>query len=168
MNLISNSLKFIVRGGITIKICKIFQSVEEGKEEAEYIQFKVKDTGFGIPKKHIKNLFVMFGKLKQRNLDINRQGTGLGLTIWKKLVESLGGEINLKSEIDKGTEVTFTIKNNIDPDSLLTRNKRKHALTFKEMIGNFDHICPYSISQKEYWEYKPNMVKKFESNKSWF
>ena len=88
MNLISNSFKFTQKGAIVITISKIRQSNEQTWEHSIYLEFKVKDTGQGIRKEAQKDLFKMFRKLKQSNKSINANGTGLGLTICKKLTES--------------------------------------------------------------------------------
>mmetsp|Transcript_21076 Transcript_21076/g.18694 ORF Transcript_21076/g.18694 Transcript_21076/m.18694 type:complete len:173 (-) Transcript_21076:23-541(-) len=117
MNLISNSLKFTFNGSISISVAKVYKRdlsasfplIEESKANDEYLKFIVKDTGNGISKNQIPKLFKMFGKLN-KNSSLNKQGTGLGLTICKKLVESLGGSIQLKSKLDEGTEISFIIK----------------------------------------------------------
>lgn len=107
MNLISNSFKFTNRGGIDIYIDVKSHSDASG-ERHRFLKFKVIDTGVGISREHSKNLFRMFNVLKRDTL--NSRGTGLGLTISKKLTELLGGEIKVKSEENKGTEISFTIK----------------------------------------------------------
>ena len=109
MNLISNSFKFTQNGGIVLKISQK-QDFDPISFERNYcLQFKVTDTGVGIPENDIPNLFQMFGiAVKYRN-KLNCRGTGLGLTISKKLVESLGGSISLKSKEGTGTSIKFTI-----------------------------------------------------------
>ena len=74
------------------------------------LEFKVLDTGIGIPDKEIPNLFKMFRTASQQRNVYNCRGTGIGLTISKKLVESLGGSISLTSQLGIGTEVKFTIR----------------------------------------------------------
>jgi signal transduction histidine kinase len=102
MNLVSNALKFTFEGSIIVKTQLI------SKRDMKYAQFGVSDTGVGIPKKEHKKLFKLFGML-ERNREINRNGCGIGLTISKKYVEALGGEIWLESEHKKGTTFFFTI-----------------------------------------------------------
>ncbi|CDW78418.1 multi-sensor hybrid histidine kinase [Stylonychia lemnae] len=77
---------------------------------------KVKDTGIGINQVDQDNLFKIFGKLKKTE-HINQQGVGLGLNICKKICEFLGGQISVKSEENKGTTFTFTIKIEIQESS---------------------------------------------------
>ena len=125
MNLISNSFKFTQKGAIVVTISKIRQFNEQTWEHSIYLEFKVKDTGQGIRKEAQKDLFKMFGKLKQSNKSINANGTGLGLTICKKLTESLGGKIKLESEQDKGTEVIFRVQNLTDHEEIQPEETKK-------------------------------------------
>jgi len=97
-NLINNAIKFTTSGRI-----------DYGYEIKEYeIQFYVKDTGIGIPEEYYEKIFDRF---IQVDLKITRgyEGAGLGLSICKGLVELLGGNIWLESEVGKGTTFYFTI-----------------------------------------------------------
>ena len=69
----------------------------------------VKDSGQGISDEGIKKLFLDFSKLddKQNN---NLRGTGLGLSICKRIVEKMGGKINIKSQIGVGTSFIIEMK----------------------------------------------------------
>ena len=67
-----------------------------------YLKFSVIDSGVGINKRDMKKLFTMFGMLGGNN-KMNKSGSGIGLYISKKIVESLGGEIKAKSEERKFT-----------------------------------------------------------------
>ena len=67
----------------------------------------------------------MFGMLSQHRNQLNQSGSGLGLSISKKIVESLGGEIKVKSHQNRGSKFTFTIKiNNEQYNSSLDQNDR--------------------------------------------
>ncbi|CAI2385433.1 unnamed protein product [Moneuplotes crassus] len=101
-NLVSNSLKFTSKGFIRIS-CKAVK-----KTPKRFLEFTVRDSGIGIEKKDLKKLFKLYGMIKKTK-KINRNGTGLGLTICKKYVESLGGEIQLKSVYGQGTSVGFSV-----------------------------------------------------------
>lgn len=109
MNLISNSYKFTNQGSIDIHIHFKIRPEHESRNQ-RYLEFTVTDTGIGISKEQSKNLFKMFNVVKRDTLNI--RGTGLGLTISKKLVELLGGTIEVTSEELKGTSISFTIKEN--------------------------------------------------------
>ena len=107
MNLISNAFKFTDHGGIDLRVKLKIGDDAEGRR-VRVLEFTVGDTGVGIAKEDAKNLFTMFGMVKKNN-KFNMRGTGLGLTISKRLVESMGGSIEIESEEGKGTEATFTI-----------------------------------------------------------
>jgi CheY-like chemotaxis protein len=103
MNLINNAIKFTSDGNVTV-IVKL-GSIEDKKAS---IFFEVKDTGIGIPEDKLESVFDSFS---QGSIGINRKygGTGLGLTIVKKLVEILGGNIKLESVVNKGSSFTFEL-----------------------------------------------------------
>jgi len=98
LNLLSNSFKFTFEGGIKIgiKICT--------KEEKRFMCLSVEDTGIGIKDVDQKKLFKLFGMIANKKLK-NISGSGIGLTVTRKYIEHLDGEINLKSEFGKGTKV---------------------------------------------------------------
>ena len=102
INLMSNSLKFTHNGKVTIKA-----DLDRVEGENYFVKFKVIDTGIGIPKKYQASVFEKFVQIERREDDY--QGTGLGLTIVKKLIDLFGGTIFLESEEGKGTTFTFDI-----------------------------------------------------------
>ncbi|MEL6650076.1 MAG: response regulator [Bacteroidota bacterium] len=104
LNLIGNAIKFTHKGYIRVSASNIHE--EEGKC---VLEFKVKDTGIGIPKGKLDEIFEGF---KQLDVDTNRRygGTGLGLTIVQQLVQLQGGEIKVESEMDEGSCFTFTLE----------------------------------------------------------
>ena len=69
---------------------------EEGEERFIYIQMSITDTGCGISPEGISKLFIDFSKLDE-NSNRNKQGTGLGLSICKKIIEQMGGSVEVKS-----------------------------------------------------------------------
>jgi hypothetical protein len=100
-NLVKNAIKFTYEG-----------SIELGYEKkGEFLEFFVKDTGIGIPKKQYQLIFERF---RQGSESHNRgyEGSGLGLSIAKSYVEMLGGKIWVESEEEKGSTFYFTIPYN--------------------------------------------------------
>ena len=75
---------------------QIQRTVDLDNLEDWKIHFKVEDSGIGIKEEEKDKLFKLFGKLKIKD-NINQNGVGLGLTISKKLVEQLGGDIRVDS-----------------------------------------------------------------------
>lgn len=103
-NLISNAIKFTAAGEISFEIKPINQS----KNEIELL-FSISDTGIGIPQEKLESIFESFS---QAESGTSRKfgGSGLGLSITKKLIEMQNGSIEVKSIPEKGTEFNFTIK----------------------------------------------------------
>ena len=99
-NLISNSIKYSREGVIPeIKI--------DCKKEQDYYYFSVNDNGIGIDQEYFEKVFIIFQRLHAND---NFSGTGIGLSVVKKIVEYLGGNIWLESEPQKGTTFYFTLK----------------------------------------------------------
>ena len=102
-NLLGNSVKFTERGGITIKCYK-----KETVEEKELIAFSVEDTGIGMDANFMANIFEKFSQEESGHAR-KFGGTGLGMSITKKLVDLMQGTISIESEKYKGTKVTVTL-----------------------------------------------------------
>jgi signal transduction histidine kinase/DNA-binding response OmpR family regulator/ABC-type amino acid transport substrate-binding protein len=104
-NLLSNAVKFTPQEG-SIRIDTYLLGEEDG---ICTVQVTVTDSGIGIDKEHHSNLFRPFWQ-SESNLSRQFEGTGLGLTITKNIVNKMGGEIRVESEIGKGAAFTFTVK----------------------------------------------------------
>ncbi len=102
LNLLSNAVKFTQQGKVIIKI-----EVEEAIQQ-NIIKFTITDTGIGISKNNIDRIFERY---EQADSNIKKKfgGTGLGLTITKKIIELMNGSIDIKSKINKGTEFIIQI-----------------------------------------------------------
>ena len=110
MNLVSNAFKFTNEGSITISLKT--ETTRVKREVSRFLKIKVTDTGIGIRREEQTGLFKVFGMVKSTRENFNMKGTGLGLTICQKLVNSMGGEIDLRSNEGVGTQVTFSVKEN--------------------------------------------------------
>jgi len=112
LNLINNALKFTQNGNVNV-IAKLY----EQEDDIATVYFEIVDTGIGIPEDKLQTVFESFS---QGSIEVNRKygGTGLGLTIVKKLIELLGGEIKLKSEVGKGSTFTFKLNFKINNEPL--------------------------------------------------
>lgn len=106
-NLISNAIKFTGKGSIMVKV-----EAEENDSIKAIYKFTVSDTGIGIPADKIDIIFDQFSQVDSSTARMYG-GTGLGLTIVKKLTELQGGTVQVVSEVGKGTsftvELTFPI-----------------------------------------------------------
>ncbi len=103
LNLIGNAIKFTTVGDVTLRVT---MDVDDGNVVA--LQFSVKDTGIGIPKAKLSQIFERF---TQADSSTTRRfgGSGLGLTISKRLVELMGGNIRVESELGQGSAFSFTV-----------------------------------------------------------
>jgi two-component system, sensor histidine kinase and response regulator len=101
-NLLSNALKFTKHGEVILRV-----SQQTETETGVVLRFEVKDTGIGISSEARQHLFEAFS---QENSATARKygGTGLGLAIARQLVEMMGGEIGVESELEKGATFWFT------------------------------------------------------------
>ena len=93
-NLLSNAAKFTPKGEIHFGY----------REKEDFVEFYVKDSGIGIPAERVATIFQRFGKINDFV-----QGTGLGLTLYRMLVEKMGGRIWLRSQEGKGSRFYFTL-----------------------------------------------------------
>jgi signal transduction histidine kinase/CheY-like chemotaxis protein len=119
LNLINNALKFTQNGHVNV-IAKLYAITEDRAT----VYFEIVDTGIGIPEDKLQTVFESFS---QGSIEVNRKygGTGLGLTIVKKLIELLGGEIKLKSEVGKGSTFTFKLDFKINTEPLEVVEEKK-------------------------------------------
>ena len=105
VNLVSNAMKYTPRGGnVTITV----EELPCEKEGYMKVKSEIKDTGIGMSKEYLPTLFEPFSR--ERNTTTGRvRGTGLGMPIVKKMVDLMGGSIEVESELGKGTVFTVTL-----------------------------------------------------------
>ena len=82
---------------------------EIGKDQFIHLQITVRDSGIGIKKEQLKHLFMDFGKLDDDE-GRNKGGTGLGLSICKQIIEQMGGSVEVKSMVGRGTDFIINLK----------------------------------------------------------
>lgn len=97
-NVISNSVKFTEKGNIDITV----------NFDSEKMYINIKDTGIGIPQEALPLIFEEFRQV-DGSFSRKHEGTGLGLAIAYKMIKILGGDIQVKSELDKGSLFSITI-----------------------------------------------------------
>lgn len=140
INLVGNAIKFTNQGSVTLSVTE--DVMDDG---SPCCLFKVADTGVGIPKAKLSTIFESFA---QADSSTTREfgGTGLGLAISKKLVELMGGELWVESEINEGT--VFRFKLPLVPDFQAPKIESRAALPADARILIVDDIssAPESIS----------------------
>ena len=159
LNLISNAFKFTVNGGVIVNI-KIDDVIPTT------IVVRVEDTGVGMEEADKNKLFKEFGKL-ERHSQLNPNGVGLGLKICKQIVEKLGGDITVESQLGVGTTFQFTFPSNLisqNEDQLIDRRlinekdkiqctnlkfKRAETYTFKDPLeeDKNDHEIKHNFDE---------------------
>ncbi|MGN0981933.1 MAG: hybrid sensor histidine kinase/response regulator [Candidatus Limivicinus sp.] len=104
MNLLSNSIKYTREGG-AVNVCIGFQALDRGHVRLEAI---VEDTGVGMAPEFLPHIFDSFER-ERTATDSGIRGTGLGMSITKKLVDLMAGSIQVESTLGKGTKVTVRL-----------------------------------------------------------
>ncbi|MBF0277403.1 MAG: PAS domain S-box protein [SAR324 cluster bacterium] len=106
LNLVGNAVKFTEKGTIKLSVRERFRA-----EDPRLIDliFSVEDSGIGIPEDHIESIFEAFEQQKGKS-PFKYRGTGLGLTITKRLVEMMGGLISVTSQVGTGSIFNIILK----------------------------------------------------------
>jgi signal transduction histidine kinase/serine phosphatase RsbU (regulator of sigma subunit) len=104
INLLGNAVKFTDHGQVTLKVSVIG---EEKKQAIQLFRFEVIDTGVGMTAEQLEKIFLPFEQVG----DVQRRaaGTGLGLAISRQLVELMGTQLQVKSELDQGSTFWFDL-----------------------------------------------------------
>ncbi len=106
LNLLSNAIKFTPEGG-TIEMSLHEKPSEKGDDYVKVL-LKVKDTGIGMTEEFLKHIFDSFTREDTKRVR-KTEGTGLGMTITKYIVDAMGGTIDIKSEPGVGTEFNIAL-----------------------------------------------------------
>ena len=105
INILSNAVKYTPSTGSIFFRISQYESKIPGCAKYE---FRIKDNGLGMSKEFLKHVFDAFER-EETSTKSGIQGTGLGMSITKKMVELMGGDISVESEKDKGSEFTVTL-----------------------------------------------------------
>jgi PAS domain S-box-containing protein len=130
LNLLSNAIKFTPKD----KNILVTNVIEEN-----YFQVRVKDEGIGIPKNKIHRIFDRFIQV-DNSLSKYSDGTGLGLSLVKKLVELMGGTIRVESQEGKGTEFIVQLPKNKPNEEILIENSCQQELNNNKIIIEFSDV----------------------------
>ena len=139
INLLGNAIKFTDEGVITLSV-----EIMEQNQHAVSLKFIVKDTGIGIPSAKIDLLFESY-RQADTSTSRNYGGTGLGLTISKRLVELMGGQIGVESRVGKGSSFYFTLPLSLPPsaDAAMDLSLPEHLASIRVLIidGHREHAA---------------------------
>ena len=149
INILSNAVKYTTKGEIHFEI----------KAENELVDFIVTDTGAGIPKDQLNDIFKAFSRVAD-NIAL-AEGSGLGMFVVKGLVELLNGAIDIDSTVGKGTRITISIPMKIAVINAVF--KAKHLLVIdddlsflallKDMLVKLGHSVEVCNAPAEFNEY---------------
>ncbi len=104
LNLLGNAVKFTDRGQVTFRVSELMRK----QPDHSLLRFEIKDTGVGMTAEQLERVFLPFeqvGDVKRR-----AEGTGLGLTLSRRLVRAMGSEVQVKSETGKGSTFWFEVE----------------------------------------------------------
>ncbi len=143
INLLGNAIKFTENGFVIISA----RIIEE--KGTPYIAISITDTGIGIPKDKFEAIFKSF---EQVDSSTSREygGTGIGLTITKKLIELHGGTINVESELEKGSTFTFTLPKTKLEESNTTVTIKKEVIISNNSNYNQENKLIYLTPEKSH------------------
>ena len=124
LNLLSNAVKFTPPGGtVSVRIAQL----ESSTEESGLYEFRVKDTGIGMPQEFSERIFNPFER--ERSSTVGKiQGTGLGMSIAKNIIDMMDGTIEVHTNQGKGTEFIIQIRMRLQADT-------KHDVRIKSLEG---------------------------------
>jgi PAS domain S-box-containing protein len=153
-NLLGNAIKFTHQGYVKLNI----KCVKADNDKALTLNVAVSDTGIGMTNEQIHNLFIAFN---QADISMTRKygGTGLGLTISKRLVEMMGGQIGVESEIDKGSVFHFTIQIGVS-DRSIQQHSAADLRGMRTLVVEDQEIARHIIQETlESWDFNVQTAK---------
>jgi PAS domain S-box-containing protein len=130
MNLLSNAIKFTERGYVKLKV-----SVLQKHNDKVKLKYSVEDSGIGIPADRLSKIFESFEQAEEDTVS-KYGGTGLGLTIVKKLAELKGGELTVSSQLGKGSTFNF-----INWHTIAAKPVETMASKPDKVLNPFTNIC---------------------------
>jgi len=136
MNYVSNSIKYSNEGG------EVHLRIRDDAPGA--LRLEVRDNGIGIDEKHVGNLFSQFYRVDS-DLVQQQQGTGLGLYIAKRYVETMGGKIGVESKLGKGSTFYFDLKRVEDAPAITLDEAQMAQIGQKSVSQPVAEIAPVDI-----------------------
>ena len=129
MNLLTNAVKYTEVGEVTLRV-----SYEKKDDRRILLGFCVKDTGIGMKPEDMENLFAPYKRIEEkRNRAI--EGTGLGMSITRQLLDLMGSSLSVQSEYAKGSEFSFSVCQEVDTweeiGDIMTRLKSASEDTYE-------------------------------------
>lgn len=131
VNLLTNAVKYTEKGSITLSVGG------ERDEDVFMLTVSVRDTGIGISEENLGKLFVQFRRFDlERNKNV--EGTGLGLTIVKRLADIMGGIVTVKSKLGEGSIFTVSIPQKIVDGTPAGKLKLNYSRS-----AEYEYVCSF-------------------------
>ncbi len=146
LNYASNAIKYTSSGRIDVKICcSVYENNPSKKKNYAVLTFTVKDTGQGIRKEDITQLFKMYGQVDTKK-NYGKEGTGIGLAISKYFIEEMGGNVRVESSYGKGSTFSFIL-----PQALGTSPISEPVCNVADTTDNFaeNHASDFACSDSQ-------------------
>ena len=164
-NLLSNAVKFTPEHGMV----SLLESDVEITDQAITETFSVMDTGIGMTEEFQRNMFDPFSRDKGTN---EIQGTGLGLTIVKKIVDLMGGTVTVKSEVGKGSTFSVRLSLPFATEEQIEENRKKSgafleeskSLSGKRILVAEDHTLNMAIMTRLLESQKMIVIQAHDGN----
>ena len=134
-NLLGNAIKFTESGKITLFV------YNEQEFDSQQVCFKISDTGIGMDKDFLKQIFTPYSQADDSTSRVH-QGTGLGLTITKAILDQMNGEIKVTSELGVGTTFDFNIP---------LKKSEEIIENVEEINDQFNFLLQENILIQYYW-----------------
>jgi CheY-like chemotaxis protein len=131
LNLVGNATKFTTDGFISLRLC-----AAAAPPPLTGVMFEVSDSGIGMTESSVQDLFQPFHQV-DASRSRRQGGTGLGLAISKRIVEAMGSQIEVVSELGRGSLFSFTLA--FEPDDSPSR-----PVPFDSAMGGLDGVSPFA------------------------
>ncbi len=136
INLINNAIKYTDTGSVTLNLGGSYTD-----DDSYMLKIIVKDTGRGISEEDQKHLFEAFTRADERK-NRNIEGTGLGLAIVKSIIDSMSGEITVRSKYGEGSEFIVQLPVKVSDRTPLQADYDKHTTETESEKGGSDYLAP--------------------------
>jgi signal transduction histidine kinase/DNA-binding NarL/FixJ family response regulator len=152
INLLSNAIKFTDQGSVTLSV----EVLEPTSPNTTRLKFQIRDTGVGIAPEHLNQLFQAFEQVGETQRQT--EGTGLGLAISQKIVQLMGGQIQVQSQLGIGSTFFFIVDLPIALDWIQDHST---PTTYQHIIG-YTGKPRHILVIDDYWENRAVLVNLLE------
>ena len=151
INLLSNAIKFTDKGCVTLQV-EVLEIIKEPFSEKVRLLFHIEDTGIGMKPEVLDKIFLPFEQAGDKNKQT--EGTGLGLTISRKIAELMGSGIQVESNFGSGSKFWFDADLKVSKENI----QEKSDLSINKQIIGLKHGKPNILIVDDQWENRSFIV----------